>query len=402
MLNKTKIGKNLAELNKKRSIKTTPPLMDKWVLLFGLITFLVVVAPIGYLIAQSINRPPRDLRIDIKNKNNPHAGNFIVDECDNCSELIIRDKKGEPVFEESLKSSEDNRLRKYLINKATEGDKPNTSIKLFGNQFPNRLVDVSFDISNSVIYRDNESLKNKANIKYSDFVFQKFKEYMLNNQGILPRNKINIRFYGPELKDNPCNNKLVIKYTEPEWEANITYSRRNEQILIEIGDKLEPKTERNGLEIVTNNPDEIYNIIYDFYSKGIANPNQGCHFGTYLIPHLIEISDDIVNEKYSGNEEYSYREFVLVTDGEFYLRDDEVTGGKEVYATPKNYDVLKRYLEKRTNKGFSVNGSTICKKPDDKFIIVGMEYDNNLSYRNLVQQFYKELLNPCQVIFENF
>lgn len=402
MLSKTKAIKSLTELNKKRASKTVSPLMDRWVLLFGLIAFFVIVAPIVYLIAQSINKPPRDIRIDIKNKNNPHAGNFIVDECDNCNKLIIRDKKGEPVFEESLENNDDNRLRKYLINKAAEGDKQNTYIKLSENQFPNRLVDVSFDISNSVIYRDNESLKNKANIKYSDFVFQKFKEYMLNNKGILPRNKVNIRFYGPELKNNPCNNKLVIKYTEPEWEANITYSRRNEQILIEIGNKLEPKIERNGLEIVTNNQDEIYNIIYDFYSKGIANPNQGCHFGTYLIPHLIEISDDIVNEKYNGNEEYNYREFVLVTDGEFYLRDDEITGGKEVYATPKNYDVLKRYLEKRANKVFSVNGSTICKSPDDKFIIVGMEYDNNLSYRNLVQQFYKELLNPCQVIFENF
>ena len=393
---------NLIKVTRKKPVRAKPPLIDKWVLLFGLIAFFVIVTPIVYLITQSINKPPKDLRFDIKNENNPHAGNFIVDECNNCSKLIIRDKKGEPVFEESLENSEDNRLWKYLKNKAEEGDKRNTSIKLSENQFHNRLVDVSFDISNSVIYRDSESLKNKADIKYSDFVFQKFKEYMLNNQGILPRNKINIRFYGPELKDNPCNNKLVIKYTEPEWKANITYSRRNEQILIEIGDKLEPKTERNELEIVTNNRDEIYNIIYDFYSKGIANLNQGCHFGTYLIPHLIEISDDIVNEKYSGNEEYSYREFVLVTDGEFYLRDDEITGGKEVYVAPKNYDALKRYLDKKTNKGFSVNGSTICKKPDDKFIIVGMEYDNNLSYRNSVQQFYKELLNPCQVIFENF
>ena len=86
--------------------------------------------------------------------------------------------------------------------------------------------------------------KNKADIKYSDFVFEKFREYVLTNQGILPQDSINIRFYGPELKNNPCNNRLTIKYTEPEWEADITYSRRNKQIMIEVGDKLPSKFEK--------------------------------------------------------------------------------------------------------------------------------------------------------------
>lgn len=395
MNNKNK--NDLIEIDKKRSVRSKSPLIDKSILLLGIVAFSIIVAPIGYLIAQSINKPPKQLSIDISNKtNNPLGMNFSVDGCENCNKLVIRSKDGNIIFEESLEDTKDNRFRKYLIDKAEEGDNPNTPIKIFKNQTPNRLVDISFDISNSVIDRDNESSKNKADIKYSDFVFEKFKEYVSTNQGMLPQDKINARFYGPELKDNPCNSKLIIKYTEPEWQADIIYSRRNRQILIEIGDKLPSKFEKNGLEVITNDVGEIYRVMYEYYAKGIANPNPGCHFGTYLIPHLTQISDDVVNKPFENYE------FILVTDGEFYLRDNEITGGKEVYATPKNYEVIKNYLQNKKNKEFIVNGFTICKNPSDRFIIVGMEYDNNLSYRNTVQQFYKELLKSCEVVFENF
>lgn len=394
MENKNK--NDLIGVDKKRPVRSKPPLIDKGVLLLGVVAFLIIVAPIGYLIAQSINRPPRDLRIDIKNKNNPHAGNFRVDECDNCNKLVIRSKDGNIIFEESLEDTKDNRFRKYLIDKAAEGDKQKTPVKIFQSQFSNRLVDISFDISNSVINRDKESLKNKAEVKYSDFVFEKFKEYVSTNQGILPQDSINVRFYGPELKDNPCNSKLVIKYTEPEWETDIAYSRRNRQILIEMGDKIPSKFEKDGSKVITNDLGEIYREMYEHYVKGVTNPNSGCHFGTYLIPHLTQISDDVVNKQYDNYE------FVLVTDGEFYLRDNEVTGGKEMYVTPKNYEAIKNYLQNKKTKEFIVNGSTICKNPSDRFIIVGMQYDNNLAYRQIVQQFYKELLKPCQVLFENF
>ena len=136
--------------------------------------------------------------------------------------------------------------------------------------------------------------------------------------------------------------------------------------------------------------------MYEYYIKGVTNPNPGCHFGTYLMPHLTQISDNVVNKQFSDYE------FVLVTDGKFYLRDNEITNGKQIYVTPKDYEVIINYLQKKRNKEFIVNGSTICKNPTDRFIIVGMEYDNSLSYRETVQQFYKELLKPCQVVFENF
>ncbi len=393
------IGKHepsLEKVNKEHKTKKPASLIDRWILLFGLIGFLVITAPIGYLIVQSVNKPPRNLRIDIKNKTSPQGGDFRVNECDNCNNLVIKDKTGAIIFEESLEDRKNNKLRTYLINKALEGDKKNTVLKLSQNKFLNRLVDISLDISNSTVERDTQSLKTKANIKYSDHIFQKLKEYMQVSNGILPRDTVNVRFYGPELKDNPCNAKLVIKYTESEWNADITYSSRNEQILIEIGDKLASKTEKNGLVLTTNDSSEVYKAIQNFYREGITNPNSGCHYGTYLIPHLIQISDDIVNKGYTEQE------FVLVTDGEFYLRDDEITAGKEVYATPKNYEILKKYLQNKKNKEFKINGSTICKTNEDKFIIVGMEYDNNLSFRNIAQQFYNELLKPCQVAFENF
>lgn len=393
--------KVLDKTHRNQSADIASSLMDKWVLLIGIAIFLIILTPIGYLIVRGIlTKSSGDIRIDLRNKDNDlNDKRFAVDECDDCKALVVKDKKNNTVFKESLEktgNSEENEFREYLINKAEESGREKTTLKFFNNQFSGRrLVDISFDISNSVIDKEYKSITNKSDIKYSDLILQKLKEYMKTSRGIIPRDQINIRYYGPEFKDNPCNSNLVINYSEWEWEANIIYSQRNRQILIELGDKLNPIVEESDRGIDTNDEEEIYRIIGNFYSKGITNSNSGCHFGTYLIPHLIKISDDIVNRNY-GNYE-----FVLVTDGEFYLEDDEVTAGKNVSVTPENFEVLEKYLQK-PDKVFKANGSTICKQPYDKFIIMGMQYNNKLPYRNKVQEFYSELLKPCQVLFENY
>ena len=107
-----------------KSAKSMGSLTNKGVLLLGMVTFLIIVAPIVYLIVQSINKPLEQLKLDIKNKtSNSHEMSFRVDECENCRKLVIRGKDGNIIFEESLEDNEDNRFRKYLIDKVVEGDK---------------------------------------------------------------------------------------------------------------------------------------------------------------------------------------------------------------------------------------------------------------------------------------
>lgn len=373
--------------------------------MFGGIGIIIFVALV--ILVRNFNQEPlevtlQDIKIDIKSKNTNNKNNrFVIDECEDCEKLTIKRRDNNEIFfEEYFKGDNVNpHLEKYILAEAKKGDRLNSQLKLPRiDQGYKRLVDISLDISNSVVTRDKDSVIKKAENKYSDLVFQKIKNYLRepSNNGLLPNDTINVRFYGPDFKDNPCNNKLVIKYTEPEWDANIIYAKKNKQLLIELGDKLPSEVKEVGNEITTNDEEVIYQKIKEFWENGIKNPNTGCHSGTYLIPHLTQISDDIVNKKYDNYE------FLLVTDGEFALRDDEITGGKEVYSTLKDYDVIKSYLQKKRNKELIINGSPICKNPGGRFIIVGMEYGDNFSYRQTVQEFYRELLKSCQLVFENF
>lgn len=400
MLSKTKAIKNLTELSKKRSIKTTSPLKRDWLfLLLGIIAFVAIAVLIRIFNPEPSEISPQEIKIDIKSKNtNNENNNFDIDECDDdCEKLTIRNKNNEIVFEEYLKGDKGNhQLRGYLVAEAKKGDRQDIRIKLPRykiDEKDKRLVDISLDISNSVVTRDKNSVIKKAENTYSDLVFQKMKNYLREpfSNRLLPNDTINVRYYGPDFRDNPCNNKLVIKYTESEWDANIVYAKKSKQILIELGDKLPSETKEVGNEITTNGEDVIYQKIKEFWKDGINNPNPLCHSGTYLISHLTQISNDTVNKK-----EYSNYEFVLVTDGEFALSEGDI------YVSPKNYDMIISYLNNKKDKEFIINGYPICKHPSDRFTIIGMEYDNNFSYRQTVQQFYQELLKSCQVVFENF
>ena len=349
-------------LTNTESKSVASPIINKREVFLGVVAFLVLVSPIAYLGFKGSQKSP-GIRIDLRNKTDKSQdNNYFVDECDNCERLVIRDKNGDKFFEESLKETVnpgENKLREYLISKAKQTRQQNSSIKLFYNQFPNRLVDISFDISNSVIDKEKASIEIGADIKYTDLIFQKFKEYMKKNQKMKPHDQIKLRYYGPDFKNNPCNSSLSIKFAEWEFLADITYSERNKQILIEIGDRLSSLFNKTDQNLTANNEDDIYRVIKDYYDKGSSNPNSDCHFGTYLIPHITEIHNEIKNKDYSDFE------FVLITDGEFYLNDPELTAGKNTLVGSKNFEILENYLQKDGEK----ISPPICKKSDDKFTI---------------------------------
>lgn len=348
--------------------------LDPRIKLVLLLVLLVLIAPIALLF---IFPPEQSEANAIRIETLPSAS-WEVQSCEDCK-IVKVDGHSFPL-EKGVQDSTS--LKKYLINLAQNYDgQKSATLALFDETKRNRYFDVSFDISGSVVELDNIGEARGAEIKYSDEVFEKVKQYL--KQELSPGDTIKVRLYGPAQRDNPCKGTLTLQYAEPEWEADFIYSVRRQIAVIKIGKLLPPNTTRDGAEITTNSLNVIFENMHRFYGEALSSENRWCHTDTFLDQHLIRILDDV-------EKRYTNHHYILTNDGEFSFSN--------TYITDREYALLGQY----TSGGQSfLTENVLCSGTGDTFTLIGMDYKGSLSYRQAVEDFFNKILVPCQVTFKN-
>jgi len=326
------------------------------------------------LLTSSSEREDGSIRIEALTSENQD-----VRSCDeNCKQIVL----GEKTYPLQKNLDDTTGLRSHLIDLAKQNDGlKQATITLFNEENSHDYFDISFDISGSVIGINNQDIVRGADVKYSDVVFEKIRDYLKSS--VNPGATISARLYGPALRDNPCNEVLNFYYDLPEREAEFLYSDRDKLAVIKIGNILPPKSSMESNRIVTNNLDEIIEKIGKFYDDALSNKNSWCHTDTYLDRHLAQVTDDKLDE-YTG---YHY---ILTNDGEFSFGN--------YFITVQNNLGLLKYIN--DSEPF-LTEDILCRSPEDTFVVVGMDYNGDLIYRKNIQNFFSKILSPCSFNFIN-
>ncbi|MSU74600.1 hypothetical protein EXS57_02365 [Candidatus Kaiserbacteria bacterium] len=300
------------------------------------------------------------------------SGDTQVQRCDDCTKITV----GEESFPLKKEKGEAKSLRGYLLAKA-ESHPDSKKVELYNEDKQNRLFDVSFDISGSVLNLDKRDIERGASVKYSDFMFGKLKEYFLSAEGITPGDTIALRLYGPSLKDNACRQTLTIHYGYPQYEARYFYSVRLKDARVDIGKRLPSITTINKGDVTTNDRDVVFAQAEKFFRDGLQNDSVYCHNNTYIDQLFAQIAE-------TDNKRYQSRHFVLLNDGAFMFHKTYVSPSDttEVTALTKNALPLE---------------DPLCLNTKDTFTALGLDSAGNLSYRGVLTRFFDKILAPCSV-----
>lgn len=339
-----------------------------------LVVLSLIFTPIVILLASPSEREDGSIRIEALTSENQD-----IRSCDeNCKQIVL----GEKVYPLQKSLDDITGLRNHLIDLAKQNDGlKQATITLFNEEKLHDYFDISFDISGSVIGINNKDIARGADVKYSDVVFEKIRDYLKSS--VNPGATIRVRLYGPALRDNPCNEILNFYYDLPKREAKFAYSDRDKLAVIKIGNVLPPKASIESDRIVTNDLDEIIEKIGEFYDNALYNSNSWCHTNTYLDRHLAQVADDKLDE-HTG---YHY---ILTNDGEFSFGN--------YFITAQNNSGLLRYIN--TIEPF-LTENVLCRSSEDTFVVIGMDYNGNLIYRKNIQDFFSKILSPCSFNFMN-
>lgn len=307
-----------------------------------------------------------------------------VKNCSNCENIILEYSNGEKQTIALGKHEGTESLRHNLITKQRHTNEFNLA-----QHGKSKAVDISLDISGSVVELDKKQ-KNRGTTKvYSDLLLEELNAHLREN--LTPGDKLSARLYGPTYRENPCRGELDMHYTGPTWEAEYFYSERQKKLIVDVKEKKPSKVfMRNGV-IVSNDINLIMEKISKFYKENLNKDNRHCHSNTALDQQLVKIIDDSPAMKADN------RYFILINDGEFEY------GGR--YIAPHAYGGLHQYINK--NKPFKLDGKTLCDQQDnrggtkDTFVVLGLDYQNNLDYRQTVQEFFNVILEPCKIQYVN-
>jgi len=223
-----------------------------------------------------------------------------------------------------------------------------------------------------------------SGIKYSDEVINKLKLYLTEENKILPQDTIVVRLYGPSDRDNPCRKSLIIHYKSPKYSAEYLYSTRLKTASINVLDMLDYETKKDGNEYETNDIDNVFNIMHEFYTNGLNDKSYFCHSSTLLDKHLIKIYDEF-------SKQYSAHHYILANDGDFQIKNN-------ISVTNNDFSILNDYVNGSSK---ILNSEKLCKNDKDTFTIIGMDYGGNLNYRETMNSFFETILSPCYITFKN-
>jgi len=350
--------------------------------LLGLI-LVVLLAPIVGLLFLGNKAPSNSISV-AKAKTAKAITGKTIDDCDKCDEISLRIGDKSIVFPLEKGVDDSSGLRKHLIELTKQNDGKQGILTIFNENERNRVVDISLDISGSVIDKDKRDIESGSSILYSDSLFERLHKKLTGNNGLLPGDEIIVRLYGPDFVNNPCKETLAIKYLGPAWKANFVYSLRTHQALVEVVDNALISTSDHG-EFRTSEMDEVESKIKTFYRKALVNPNHLCHTDTLVDHQLSKIIDD------SALDDYTTRHYILINDGAFSFGNS--------YITKNSYGILNSYI--MNQEQFVVNEKVLCRSPKDSFTIIGLDFGNDFNYRDIVEKFFKTILRPCVLNFEN-
>lgn len=354
-------------------------------LLIGTGIAIIIFTPIVFLLVNAFTSEPVDqYRVYVSTKEDNNIKNR-VEECEDCEEIILQYDNGTqqtiPLGSEDDPSS----LKNYIIQSA---DSKKETIDFVQNT-KTKTLDISLDISRSVVDRDLKQRKRGATKVYSDLVLKKINKRL--HEDLVPGDKIIVRLYGPAHRDNPCRDTMEIRYTGPSWKVNFIQSERQKEVEMELQREHPPNLSTKEGIMVSNNIDLITNKIKEFYKTNLKKDNRYCHNDTALDQQFRKIMDD-----FSINERQN-RYFILTNDGEFGYGDQ--------FITPNSYTGLRNHTQQ--GKAFTLDGQRLCNQNDntggteDIFVFIGMDYQNNLDYRQTMQDFFDVILKPCTIKYDN-
>jgi len=325
-------------------------------------------------------------KVSIINKVSPEDGDAWLQTCVDCKKVSIHEKDTTldlPIEKDYKKAYS---LRAYLVQQAQLYNGESGVLRLLHEDYPNRLLHLSFDISGSVQDLDKEDARRNASKVYSDLIVEKLKNVLASKENlVLPGDEVIVRLYGPTREDNPCREALHVKYIGPSWNAKFAYSNRTEEVSILVEEQVSPQIQQENGMIVINDSSLLVSTIGEFYKDALDNPNYDCHSETRLQNHLQDILDDTLQNKYDTIN------YILTNDGRFLFEN--------FFITQTSYEVLYNFINTKTP--FSIDNKTLCRVSEEKFIVIGMRYDDNLVYRRAVQEFFNTIFSPCEVKFYN-
>jgi len=345
---------------------------------------IVVVGVVGFLIFGGDE--VSEYKVSIVSKTFSENDSAWIQNCENCEKVSIQEKGTTLDLPLEKDYKETQSLRKHLIEQAQLYNGKDGILSLFHEGYPNRLLHLSFDISGSVQDLDKEDERRNALKVYSDLILDRLEDVLASEENLLlPGDEVMVRLYGPVREDNPCRETLHVKYIGPSWNTKFAYSNRTKEVSILVEEQVLPQAQREDGVIVINDFSLLVSKIGEFYKDALYNPNHDCHVETRLQNHLQDILDDTLQNKYDTIN------YVLTNDGRFEF--------KNFFITPSSYEVLYNFINTKTP--FSLDNKTLCRVPEEKFILIGLRYDDNPVYRKVIQEFFNTIFFPCEVKFYN-
>jgi hypothetical protein len=173
-----------------------------------------------------------------------------IRECEKCEKIEIKQGDKIVAFEMEKNFEDQDGLRRHLIELAKQNDGREGTLSIFDEARRDRGIDISLDISGSIINKDKRDKERGASVIYSDLLLNKLDQELSGLQGLAPGDSVVARLWGPDFIANPCKGELSIKYLGPQWKAKFAYSIRTRQALIEVQENIH-KTSRDGESLVT-------------------------------------------------------------------------------------------------------------------------------------------------------
>lgn len=301
-----------------------------------------------------------------------------IEPCRECTSVEI---EGD-VFPLSPLSTTTKNLRSELLKLAQNAGRFG-SVSFFNEEKTNRVFDISFDISGSVVTLNAQDKAHGATELYSDTIINKVKEYLTKTEPILPNDTIRVHLYGNSGHDNVCKEKLEFKYTGPEYNAEFLYSNRANTAVIKVGNKLPALyAQGKGGVITTNDREKMFIAIKNFYVTNLERDNKFCNRDTFLGDNIQQVASSL------DDLPVGERHYVMTNDGAFSFSD--------YYVTRDQYSTLNLYTSGQMI--FKIN-PPLCKTKEDSLAFIGMGVESEYEYKDALSNFFSTILAPCRIIF---
>src|SRR3989344_2927759 len=181
-------------------------------------------------------------KVNIISKGSPENGGTLLRSCENCKNVSIQEKDtilNLPLEKDYGKTQS---LRRRLVDQAQNYNGKDGVLSFVHEEYPNRLLHLSFDISGSVQDLDKQDDRRNASKVYSDLIWERLQDVLASKENLLLQgDEVMVRLYGPTREDNPCRETLHIKYSGPSWKAKFAYSNRTKEVSILVEELISPQ-----------------------------------------------------------------------------------------------------------------------------------------------------------------